>query len=66
MNSKLEKLITFLNFPKYDDLRSIKIRPIDVLKVTGGLAAGYFFYKTFSIYLERRKYRHIPGPATQG
>ena len=66
MNTQLEKVLTFLNIPKYEDIRSIKIRTIDVLKVTGGLAAGYFFYKTFSIYLERRKYRHIPGPATQG
>ena len=66
MNTQLEKVLTFLNISKYEDIRIIKIRPIHVLEVAGGLAAGYFFYKTFSIYLERRKYRHIPGPATKG
>ena len=66
MNAQVEKVLTFLNFPKYDDLRSIKIRPIDVLKVTGGLAAGYLFYNTFSIYFVGRKFWHIPGPGTKG
>ena len=26
----------------------------------------FFFYKTFDIYTKRRKYKHIPGPPTNG
>lgn len=31
-----------------------------------GLAVLYVIYKTIHIYMVRRKYRHLPGPATRG
>ena len=30
------------------------------------LSLGFFAYKTIKIYLVRRKYRHVPGPKTNG
>jgi hypothetical protein len=31
-----------------------------------GSVIGLFCYKTFKIYLARKKFRHIPGPPTHG
>lgn len=31
-----------------------------------GLTSTYLLYKTVRLYLKRRKYRHIPGPPTEG
>ena len=36
------------------------------LKVAVVSCAGWFAYYTVSVYLKRRKYRHIPGPPTKG
>ena len=36
------------------------------LKLVGASVASYFTYLTLTIYLKRRKYRHIPGPGTRG
>ncbi len=37
-----------------------------LFKLIAGLTASYFFYKVGKFYLFKRKYRHIPGPATNG
>jgi hypothetical protein len=37
-----------------------------ILKCLGGLLGGIWTYKTLSIYIKRRKYKHIPGPKTRG
>ena len=43
------------------------MRPLNALGViTAGLAASFILYKTGKIYLVRRKFRHIPGPGTNG
>lgn len=34
--------------------------------VTSGVILSFWAYITVSIYLKRRKYRHIPGPPTKG
>lgn len=31
-----------------------------------GLTSTYLLYKTVRLYLKKRKYRHIPGPPTEG
>jgi hypothetical protein len=36
------------------------------LAVLVGSCTGFFAYWTLITYLERRKYRHIPGPPTKG
>lgn len=36
------------------------------LIVIGGLTTSYLLYKTLKIYLNIRKYKHIPGPPTKG
>lgn len=36
------------------------------LSVLLGTGLAFLAYKTFKIYLLRRKYRHIPGPKTKG
>jgi hypothetical protein len=38
----------------------------NVVKVSVGLVGSYVVFKTIKIYLTRRKYRHIPGPGTNG
>lgn len=37
---------------------------IAIIATSFGLA--YISYRTMSVYLTRRKYRHIPGPPTKG
>ena len=32
----------------------------------GGVTTSYVVYKTVRFYLKKRKYRHIPGPPTNG
>jgi hypothetical protein len=34
--------------------------------ILAGLTASFILYKAGKIYLIRRKYRHIPGPKTNG
>ena len=34
--------------------------------VSVGAVFTYFLYKTLNIYLKRRRYRHIPGPQSNG
>ena len=36
------------------------------LGILAGLTASFILYKAGKIYLTRRKYRHIPGPKTNG
>lgn len=36
------------------------------LKLIGGSIVSLWSYYTLSIYLKRRKYRHIPGPIPKG
>ena len=43
----------------------VSYQDIFVTLVVGGFLL-FFIYKTFDIYLKRRKYRHIPGPPTNG
>ena len=43
-----------------------QLEPILVIKLLAGVTLSYGFYKTFELYLTRRKYRHIPGPPTSG
>lgn len=35
-------------------------------KLIAILGSSYLVYKTLRIYLNRRKYRHLPGPPTNG
>nr|UOU03257.1 cytochrome P450 3049B1-1 [Brachionus rubens] len=42
------------------------IRVSRLLALLAGVGLTTFGYKTLQIYLLRRKYRHIPGPKTQG
>ena len=37
-----------------------------LIGLSSGAFFAYFFYKTYSIYLVRKKYRDIPGPPTNG
>lgn len=38
----------------------------NMLKIFGGLSAGYVLYRLWLFYSFRRKYRHIPGPPANG
>ena len=40
--------------------------PKNIALATAGVGLTYISYRTLSIYLKRRKYRHIPGPSTKG
>jgi hypothetical protein len=51
----LEQISTFL----------INNRP-NAAKSLSGLIVGFILYKTFQMYLKKRKYAHIPGPPTKG
>ena len=48
------------------DLKASNLNAKDKLKlvlaVGSTVAVGYFAYLTVKIYLNHRKYRHIPGP----
>ena len=41
-------------------------RPKNLAILTAGLGLSYVAYRTVITYLNRRKYRHIPGPPTKG
>lgn len=41
-------------------------RPKNLAILTAGLSLSYVAYRTVITYLNRRKYRHIPGPPTKG
>lgn len=47
----------------YDKL---KISALDGVKIVAGTGGIYFIYQTIRIYQRRRKYKHIPGPKTNG
>lgn len=66
MNIALKSCIQPVLNVNYVNLRSMKIRSINVLKIIGGLGFSYFIYKTIKIYLKRRKFSHLPGPKTKG
>ena len=59
-----------LNLPEsLDDLlRAIMdySTPKNILLFTLGLSTSYLLYKFVKFYLYKRKYRHIPGPPTNG
>lgn len=42
------------------------LRPRNIAILATGLGLSYCAYKTYLLYLKRRKYRHIPGPPTNG
>jgi hypothetical protein len=44
----------------------LKLSPVDILKILAGLGSSYVAYKALRIYLHMRKYKHIPGPETEG
>ena len=58
------KVINLFEIKKFlfDGLR----KPKNVAVSVGALSAIYAVYITFKVYLKRRKYRHIPGPPTNG
>ena len=52
-----------------NEIKSLAIdlaRPKKLALVAAGLSLSYLGYKTVEIFLNRRKYRHIPGPPTKG
>lgn len=59
-----------LNFPEsLDDLQRAIIdysTPKNILLFSLGLSTSYLLYKLVKFYLYKRKYRHIPGPPTNG
>jgi hypothetical protein len=61
-----------LNLTKLDQLPKFQIAniskqtPKNALIGLAGAGVGYVLYRTFCIWLMRRKYSHIPGPETHG
>ena len=59
-----------LNLPNsFEDLqKAIKdySTPKNILLFSFGLSTSYILYKLVEFYLNKRKYRHIPGPPTEG
>ena len=49
-----------------NNLKLTAIRPRNIAILATGLGLSYCAYKSFLLYLKRRKYRHIPGPPTNG
>ena len=51
-------------------LKDFKLDTTDRLKfiliVGSGVSIGYFTYLSLKVYLNHRKYRHIPGPPNNG
>lgn len=47
-------------------INKLNITRKSILSVVLGAGLSFIVYKTLKIYLLRRKYRHIPGPKTQG
>jgi hypothetical protein len=47
-------------------LTEIRLSYAEITKLLAGAGLTYLLYKSLRIYLERRKYRHIPGPPTPG
>lgn len=43
-----------------------KTTPKSIAILASTLGLSYFAYRTLTIYLTRRKYRHIPGPPADG
>jgi hypothetical protein len=43
-----------------------KLKSFDALKILAGLGSSYLVYKTLHIYWRNRKYKHFPGPPTEG
>lgn len=66
----MERALEILKLPafKYNEynMNNLRVKPIDVLKIASGFAATFFVYKTIKIYMIRKKYKHIPGPKTNG
>ena len=42
------------------------ISSADLILISTGSLACFISYKTLKIYLNRRKFRHLPGPPTKG
>ena len=43
-----------------------KSLPLNAALILAGLTTVYIIFKAGKIYFLRRKYRHIPGPPTNG
>ena len=61
----MDNLIVELNELKRIVISALS-RPRNIGLAVCGLGASCFLYFTLKIYLERRKYRNIPGPPTRG
>lgn len=47
-------------------LRDVKITPKNTLKCVTAIGITFWLYKSYKIYLKRRKLKHIPGPPANG
>jgi hypothetical protein len=46
--------------------RVVKANLSNITKLLAGFGVSFVLYKTVVIYLNQRKYRHIPGPPING
>lgn len=57
---------TNLNKMNLPELSELKLSRSLIAKLLAAAGLGFFAYKTLAIYLLRRRFRHIPGPETNG